>query len=257
MLPNLTIADRLAPTFRPVGPDDELVQRFREIVGTHAGLVRCRGRPSSPSSPASARSQWNNWILFTTASTSATTDPRSTTTSASTCSSCRSWRSSPAGCSPRCRDPGGHRRWRTTSTAASRSRRPLRAGSAPGQGAPVGAARRARPGEGAVLASALPAGVLDAGHGRRCHLHRRQRAAEGHLPAGADLAVRLRPVHRQHLAAGLGAAGAGRGAVGVRGHRGRWRSRRSCSGCGCSRPSRRWSGPTSSTTSTPPERRTG
>src|ERR1700730_10979791 len=37
---NLTIADRIAPRFRPVGPEDELVQRYRETIGPHAGKVR-------------------------------------------------------------------------------------------------------------------------------------------------------------------------------------------------------------------------
>src|SRR3954470_8076155 len=37
---NLYIVDRVAPRFRGMGPDDELVQRYREIVGTHTGKVR-------------------------------------------------------------------------------------------------------------------------------------------------------------------------------------------------------------------------
>src|SRR3981081_909714 len=37
---NLHIADRLAPRFRPVGPEDELVQRYREAIGPHAPKVR-------------------------------------------------------------------------------------------------------------------------------------------------------------------------------------------------------------------------
>ncbi len=40
MLGNLIIADRIAPRFRPTGPEDELVQRYREAVGPHANKVR-------------------------------------------------------------------------------------------------------------------------------------------------------------------------------------------------------------------------
>src|ERR1700730_12538458 len=40
MLLNLPIADRIAPRFRPVGPEDEMVQRYREAVGPHGRKVR-------------------------------------------------------------------------------------------------------------------------------------------------------------------------------------------------------------------------
>ena len=81
----------------------------------------------------------------------------------------------------------------------------------------------ARAGEGGrLLPPALRADRLDPGRGRRRHLHRRQRPAAGAQPAAAHLAGRRRAVHRQHLAPGLGAAGARRRAVGVR-RRGRRR----------------------------------
>src|SRR5437667_11078988 len=37
---NLFIADRIAPAFRPTGPEEELVERYHEVVGARAGLVR-------------------------------------------------------------------------------------------------------------------------------------------------------------------------------------------------------------------------
>src|SRR4051812_9730140 len=37
---SLTIADRIAPRFRAMGPEDELVQRYRDLIGPHAGKVR-------------------------------------------------------------------------------------------------------------------------------------------------------------------------------------------------------------------------
>ena len=62
---NLLIADRVAPAFRPPGPEEEFVQRYHETVGTRAGLVRIAvaglfalfwGAP--------AGSRWQDWILF-------------------------------------------------------------------------------------------------------------------------------------------------------------------------------------------------
>src|SRR3982075_1101809 len=62
---NLTIADRIAPRFRPVGPEDELVQRYREAVGTHAGKVRIVvAAIFALFAGIGTRSQWNNWLLF-------------------------------------------------------------------------------------------------------------------------------------------------------------------------------------------------
>ena len=37
---NLAIADLIAPTFRPMGPEEQLVERYHSLVGSRAGLVR-------------------------------------------------------------------------------------------------------------------------------------------------------------------------------------------------------------------------
>ena len=37
---NLVIADRLAPAFRPAGPEEEFIERYHELVGGRLGLVR-------------------------------------------------------------------------------------------------------------------------------------------------------------------------------------------------------------------------
>ena len=37
---NLAIADLIAPTFRPLGPEEQLIERYHEAVGQRAGLVR-------------------------------------------------------------------------------------------------------------------------------------------------------------------------------------------------------------------------
>src|SRR5690348_11067749 len=63
MLLNLTIADRIAPRFRPVGPEDELVQRYREAIGTQAFKVRLGvSAVFALFAGIGTRSQWNNWI---------------------------------------------------------------------------------------------------------------------------------------------------------------------------------------------------
>jgi uncharacterized protein len=65
MLLSLTIADRIAPRFRPVGPEDELVQRYREAVGPHGSKVRIIvSAIFALFAGIGTRSQWNNWILF-------------------------------------------------------------------------------------------------------------------------------------------------------------------------------------------------
>src|SRR4051794_39401326 len=40
MWASLAIAERLAPRFRALGPEDEIVQRYREAIGSHAGKLR-------------------------------------------------------------------------------------------------------------------------------------------------------------------------------------------------------------------------
>ena len=37
---NLWIADRIAPRFRPAGPEEEFVERYQELIGRRTGLVR-------------------------------------------------------------------------------------------------------------------------------------------------------------------------------------------------------------------------
>src|SRR5215207_8204289 len=37
---NLVIADRLAPAFRPAGPEEEFIERYHELVRGHLGAVR-------------------------------------------------------------------------------------------------------------------------------------------------------------------------------------------------------------------------
>ncbi|MDQ3757037.1 MAG: UPF0182 family protein [Actinomycetota bacterium] len=62
---NLALAERLAPRFRAMGPDDELVQRYREAVGTHAGKVRVVvAALFALLAGVNTATQWHNWLLF-------------------------------------------------------------------------------------------------------------------------------------------------------------------------------------------------
>jgi uncharacterized membrane protein (UPF0182 family) len=77
LLVNLTIADRIAPRFRPVGPEDEIVQKYREVVGPHAGKVRLVvALVFALFAGIGTRSQWNNWLLFSHGVKFQQTDPQ-------------------------------------------------------------------------------------------------------------------------------------------------------------------------------------
>ena len=65
MFVNLWVADRLAPRFRPTGPEEELLERYHDVVAPRANLVR--GAISllfALIAGAGTASQWNSWILF-------------------------------------------------------------------------------------------------------------------------------------------------------------------------------------------------
>ena len=62
---NLWVADRLGPSVRPRGPEEELVERYHAAVGQRAGLVRIvvsviLGLIAG----AGVSSQWESWLLF-------------------------------------------------------------------------------------------------------------------------------------------------------------------------------------------------
>lgn len=78
LLLNLVIADRLAPRFRPIGrAEDELVQRYREAVGGHAGKVRLVvAALFALLAGGNTAGQWNNWLLFRNSVSFDTPDPQ-------------------------------------------------------------------------------------------------------------------------------------------------------------------------------------
>ncbi|MBA2281253.1 MAG: UPF0182 family protein [Acidimicrobiia bacterium] len=62
---NLAIADKLAPAFRAPGPEEELVVRYRELVGGRTRLVRfVVAALFALTAGASPGAHWNEWILF-------------------------------------------------------------------------------------------------------------------------------------------------------------------------------------------------
>ena len=62
---NLLIADRIAPKFRPAGPEEELIERYHELVGRRTGLVRIAvSLLFAVIAGAGASGQWQEWLLF-------------------------------------------------------------------------------------------------------------------------------------------------------------------------------------------------
>ncbi len=66
MFVNLVIADRLAPKYRAMGPEDELIARYQQVAGPY--MMRIRIGVSlffALIAGIGVSSQWKQWILFT------------------------------------------------------------------------------------------------------------------------------------------------------------------------------------------------
>jgi hypothetical protein len=62
---NLLIADRLAPRFRPAGPEEELIERYHEIIGQRQGALRIGiAALFAVIAGAGAAGEWNEYLLF-------------------------------------------------------------------------------------------------------------------------------------------------------------------------------------------------
>src|SRR5215475_9355399 len=62
---NLVIADRLAPKFRPLSPEDELLSRYQAMIDRRAGWVRVVVALFFGLLVGAGESaQWQQWILF-------------------------------------------------------------------------------------------------------------------------------------------------------------------------------------------------
>lgn len=72
---NLALADRFAPAFRPLGPGDEIVARYREVVGSNAARLRTiLAAIFSLIAGFGVAGEWQNWLLFRNAQSFGTKD---------------------------------------------------------------------------------------------------------------------------------------------------------------------------------------
>jgi uncharacterized membrane protein (UPF0182 family) len=66
MLTSLLIADRLAPKYRSMGPEDELVERYQQFVSPYQGRIRVGvALFFALIAGVGVSSQWQEWVLFT------------------------------------------------------------------------------------------------------------------------------------------------------------------------------------------------
>ncbi len=62
---NLILADRLAPTIRPASPEEDLIERYHQLVGDRAGKLRFGlAAVFGVVAGANTASQWDEWLLF-------------------------------------------------------------------------------------------------------------------------------------------------------------------------------------------------
>jgi uncharacterized membrane protein (UPF0182 family) len=75
---NLVLAERLAPGYRPLGPGDEIVARYRDTVGDNAGRLRLViSVIFSLIAGAGAAGEWQHFLLFRHAQSFGVKDPLS------------------------------------------------------------------------------------------------------------------------------------------------------------------------------------
>src|SRR5207237_10845749 len=74
---SLFVVDRVAPRFRGIGPEAELVQRYREIMGPHAGKVRLVVAAFfALVTGVGTSSHWNDYLMFRNANSFGLKDPQ-------------------------------------------------------------------------------------------------------------------------------------------------------------------------------------
>ena len=77
MLVSLSIADRLAPGTRALGPEDEMLARYHQTMGPYAGRIRIAiSVVFALLAGGSVAGEWQRWILFTHAQTFGIKDPQ-------------------------------------------------------------------------------------------------------------------------------------------------------------------------------------
>ena len=77
MLLSLSVADRLAPRTRALGPEDEMLARYQQSVGPYAGRIRIAiAAVFALLAGGSVAGEWQRWILFTHAQSFGIKDPQ-------------------------------------------------------------------------------------------------------------------------------------------------------------------------------------
>jgi hypothetical protein len=77
MYANLVIADRIAPKYRSMGPEDEFIARYRQATGRFAGRIRIGVAIFfALIAGIGVSSQWKQWVLFTHATSFGVKDPQ-------------------------------------------------------------------------------------------------------------------------------------------------------------------------------------
>ena len=100
MFVNLVIADRLAPKYRSMGPEDELIARYQQVAGPYTMRIRIGvSLFFALIAGIGVSSQWKQWVLFINHVDFGIKDPQFNKDMASTSSSCRSSSSSRSGSS--------------------------------------------------------------------------------------------------------------------------------------------------------------
>jgi uncharacterized membrane protein (UPF0182 family) len=62
---NLVLADRLAPAFRAATPEEDLIERYHQLVGDRGGKLRLLVAATfALAAGANTASQWQEWLLF-------------------------------------------------------------------------------------------------------------------------------------------------------------------------------------------------
>lgn len=74
---NLMIADRIAPSFREPGPEEELLVRYHEVVDGHSRLIRTAASALfALVAAAGVSGQWESWLLFVNSKDFGILDPQ-------------------------------------------------------------------------------------------------------------------------------------------------------------------------------------
>jgi uncharacterized membrane protein (UPF0182 family) len=74
---NLYVSEMVAPPFRPTGPEDELLERYHDLVAGRMGRVRVVvAGLLALIAGSGASAEWNEWILFTNGGNFGIKDPQ-------------------------------------------------------------------------------------------------------------------------------------------------------------------------------------